>query len=129
MAVAISMAAWLAVLFWNSAKSGRPAQSMAWATALTWTLLLNVYVPVYDSALLAIGAVLTLGALRELAWKAAMGWMSFLALFTGVVSWELETIAQSKGIQFLPILLAVFGLSELYILREAIRRGSARAAL
>ena len=123
MAVAIAMAAWLAVLFWNSAKAGRPAQSMVWATALTWTLLLNVYVPVYDSALLAIAAVLTLGALRELEWEAAMGGMSFLAIFAGVVSWELETIAQSRGIQFLPILLAVFGLSELYILRKAICQG------
>jgi hypothetical protein len=128
MALAIAMAALLAVLFWNSAKGGRPAQSIAWATALTWTLLLNIYVPVYDSALLAIAAVLALGALRELEWKTAMGWMSFLAVFTGVVSWELETIAQSKGVQFLPILLAVFGLGELYILREAIRRGLPRAA-
>ena len=127
MALAIAMAAWLAVLFWNSAKGGRPAQSMVWATALTWTLLLNVYVPVYDSALLAIAAVLTLGALRELEWKAAMGWMSFLAVFTGVASWELETIAQSKGIQFLPILQAVFGLGQIYILREAIRRKLPRA--
>jgi hypothetical protein len=127
MAVAIAMAAWLAVLFWNSARGGRPAQSMAWATALTWTLLLNVYVPVYDSALLAIATVLTLGALSELEWETAIGWMSFLAVFTGVVSWELETIAQSKGIQFLPILLAVFGLGQIYLLRETIRRGLPRA--
>lgn len=122
--VTIAMAAWLAVMLWKSAAAGRPAQSLAWAATLTWTLLLNVYVPIYDSVLFVIAAVLTLGALRDLEWKPAMGWMTFLAVLIGLGSWELETIAQSKGIQFLPILLAVFGLGQLNILHGAIRRGS-----
>jgi len=122
-AIAFAMAAWLAVMLWKSAGSGRPAQSLAWAATLTWTLLLNVYVPIYDSVLIVIAAVLTLGALRELEWKTAMGWMTFLAVLVGVASWELESIAQSIGIQFAPILLAIFGLAQLYILHRAIRQG------
>lgn len=126
--VSIAMAAWLAVLLWKSAKGGGPAQSLAWAATLTWTLLLNVYVPIYDSVLFVIAAVLTLGALRDLEWKAAMGRMSFLAVLIAVTSWELEKIAQDKGIQFLPILLAMFGLSQLYFLHRAVRQGSHQKA-
>jgi len=126
--MSIAMAAWLAVLLWKSAKSGGPAQSLAWAATLTWTLLLNVYVPIYDSVLFVIAAVLTLGALRDLEWKAAMGRMSFLAVLIGVTSWELEKIALDKGIQFLPILLAVFGLGQLYILHRAVRQESPQMA-
>ena len=127
-ALAVAMSAWLAVMLWQSARSGRPAQSLAWAATLTWTLLLNVYVPIYDSVLIVIAAVLTLGALRDLEWKAAMGWMTFLAVLISVGSWELELIAQSIGIQFAPILLAIFGMGQLYILHRAIRGGSQQQA-
>jgi hypothetical protein len=127
-AIAVAMSAWLAILLWKSAAAGRPAQYLAWAVTLTWTLLLNVYVPVYDSVLFAIAAILTLGALRDIESKKATGWMSFLAVLIGVGSWELETVAQSRGIQFLPILLVLFGLGQLYILRGAIREGSSRQA-
>jgi len=120
--VAITMAIWLVAAIWNSARCEKPVQYLAWATTLTWTLLLNVYVPVYDSVLFAIAAVLTLGALRDLEWKVAMNWMTFLALLIAVSSWKLETIAQSKGVQFLPILLAIFGLGQLYFLHRAIGR-------
>ena len=126
--MSIAMAAWLAVLLWKSAKGGGPAQSLAWAATLTWTLLLNVYVPIYDSVLFVIAAVLTLGALRDLEWKAAMGRMSFLAVLIGVASWELEKIAQDNGIQFLPILLTMFGLGQIYILHRAVRQGSSQKA-
>jgi hypothetical protein len=126
--MSIAMAAWLAVLLWKSAKGGGPAQSLAWAATLTWTLLLNVYVPIYDSVLFVIAAVLTLGALRDLEWKAAMGRMSFLAVLIGVASWELEKIALDKGIQFLPVLLAMFGLGQLYFLHRAVRLGSPQEA-
>ena len=128
LAIAVAMSACLAILLWKSAAAGKPAQSLAWAATLTWTLLLNVYVPIYDSVLLVVAVVLTLGALRDLEWETAMGWMTFLAVLIGVASWELESIAQSMGIQFLPILLAIFGLAELYILHCAIRQGLAQRA-
>jgi TctA family transporter len=57
-----------------------------------------------------------------------MGRMSFLAVLIGVTSWELEKIALDKGIQFLPILLAMFGLGQLYILHRAVRQESPQMA-
>jgi hypothetical protein len=124
--VSITMATWLAVTIWKSAKMGRPVQYLAWATTLTWTLLLNVYVPVYDSILFTLAVLLTLLALIDLEWKVALGWMTFLAVLIDLASWELETIAQSKGIQFLPVLLAIFGLGQLFLLQRATRQGQSQ---
>jgi uncharacterized membrane protein len=73
-------------------------------------LLLNVYVPVYDSVLAPIAVVLTLGALRELEWRAPMGWVVFLSVVICAASWETDAIAKSHGIQLLSIMLVVLGL-------------------
>jgi hypothetical protein len=116
------IAAGLAVLLWKSARSGRPAQSLAWAATLTWTLLLNVYVPVYDSVLAPIAVVLTLGALRELKWSVVTGWTISLSILIFVASWETDAIAQNYRIQPLTILLAILGLWQLYLLRRVIGR-------
>jgi hypothetical protein len=126
--VTITMAIWLTVTIWKAAKGGVQVQSLVWATTLTWTLLLNVYVPIYDSVLFPVAAVMTLGALRYLEWKEASGWMTFLTVLIALASRELEKISQSKGIQFLPILLAIFGFAQLYLLHRAIRQEQPRKA-
>jgi hypothetical protein len=118
------LAVTLAALLWRSAHAGKPAQSLAWAATLTWTLLLNVYIPVYDSILVSIAAVLTLGALRSLNWSAAAGWITFFLVLISVGSWELDAIAVRHGIQFLTILLVILGIGQLYFLHRAIREGS-----
>ena len=121
-----TIATGLAVLLWKSANSGRPAQSLAWAATLTWTLLLNVYVPVYDAVLATIAVVLTMGALRELGWRVATRWTIFLSVFICAASWETDAIAESHGIQLLSVMLAVLGLGQLYMLRRAIGQGVPR---
>lgn len=122
--VTSAIAAGLAVLLWKSAGSGRPAQSMAWAATLTWTLLLNVYVPVYDTVLAPVAVVLTLGALKELEWRVPMGWVVFLSIFICAASWETDAIAKSHGIQLLSMLLAALGFGQLYLLRRVIEKVS-----
>jgi hypothetical protein len=116
------IAAALAVLLWKSATGGRPAQSLAWAATLTWTLLLNVYMPMYDSVLVTIPVVLTLGALKDLEWNAAMYWMTVLSILIFAVSWVTYAIAKSHGIQLLSISLAVLGLAQLYLLYRVNRK-------
>jgi hypothetical protein len=122
-AVTSAIAAWLAVWLWKSVGSGRPAQSLAWAATLTWTLLLNVYVPVYDSVLAVMAVVLTLGALHELGWRVAAGWTAFLSVLVCAASWQTDAIGESYGIQLLTIFFAVLGLGQLYLLRRAMGRG------
>jgi hypothetical protein len=114
------VAAWLGLLLWKSAAAGFPAQSLAWAGTLTWTLLLNVYVPRYDSILAAISVILTLAALQALGWRKEWGRMIFLALVVFAATWITEEIARSSRIQILTILLFVLGVAQLVLLRRAI---------
>jgi len=106
----------LAVLLWKSAREGRAAQNLAWAATLTWTLLVNFYVPIYDAVLVAISVVLTLGALKQLGRRAAAGWIVALSVLMVAASWETSAIAEKHGVQVLSILLAVLGVGQLYFL-------------
>lgn len=45
--------------------ASREAGRLAWAAVLTWSLVLNAYVPIYDCTLLVLGGVLTAAALRD----------------------------------------------------------------
>ncbi|MFL6427709.1 MAG: hypothetical protein ACJ71S_05655 [Acidobacteriaceae bacterium] len=107
---------------WKSAHSGRAAQWLAWAATLTWTLLLNVYVPIYDSVLVVTAIVLTLGALRDLAQSIAAEWTTLLAVMLLAVSWKTESFARFHGVQPLTLILAALGSLQLLFLYWAIRR-------
>jgi hypothetical protein len=112
----------LAVLLWKSVARGRSAQYLAWAATLTWTLILNVYVPIYDSVLVTIAVVLTLGALKDLEWNVATRWIMLVSLLIFAVSWKTEVLAKSHGIQLFSIFLAALGLGQLFILYRVNRQ-------
>ena len=101
----------LAILLWKSARSGRHTQYLAWAACLTWTLLVNVYVPIYDSVLVTISIVLTLGALPD------SGWITLLSLLIFATSW-------TAGIHLFSILLAVLGFVQISVLYRSLARPS-----
>ena len=113
-AIGCAIAIVLAHLLWKSAGEGRPAQSLAWAATLTWTLLLNVYVPIYDAVLVAISVVLTLGALKELRRRGEAAWVVALSVAMVATSWETSAIAEKHGVQVLSILLAVLGFGQVF---------------
>ena len=123
-ALAAMLAIALGVLLWRSAAKGQPVQSLAWAATLTWTLLLNVYVPIYDTAIVAIAVILTLGAVRDLAWESAGRWTVLLAVLLLGVSWVTVPTAKTHGFQLMTLLLTVLGLAQLFLLHRSMRRGS-----
>jgi Glycosyltransferase family 87 len=130
--LAASIGTWLVVLLCKSAAGERPEQYLVWAVTLTWTLLLNVYVPTYDSVLLTLAVILTLGALRDMAWSTASGWIIFLSVLILLSSWLTEAIAQRHGFQILSILIAVLGIGQLYLLHRLFHknhRNTLRAGL
>jgi hypothetical protein len=51
-----------------------------------------------------------------------MRWAVFLSIFICVASWDSDAIAMRHGIQPLTILLAIFGLGQLFLLRRVIER-------
>jgi hypothetical protein len=122
--VAATIATGLAFVLWKSAPGGRSAQSLAWASTVTWTLLLNVYVPLYDSVLVAIAVVLTLGAAKDLQWRAATRWITFLSALIFATSWVTYDIAKRHGVQLISISLAALGFAQLYMLYRVNRKRS-----
>jgi hypothetical protein len=111
----------LAVMLWKSARSSRPVQWLAWASTLSWTLLLNVYVPIYDSVLIVIAVIVALGALGELKWRSAAEWMVFLSIVTLAVSWKTVSFAQHYHVQLLSIMLFLLASAQLWLLHRAIQ--------
>jgi len=110
----------LAILLWKSASESQPAQDLAWAATLTWTLLLNVYVPIYDSVLFAIAAILTLCALADLGWHAALRSIVSLAILSFALSWISVGFAKDHQVQLFTLALSVLGVAQLILLRRAI---------
>jgi hypothetical protein len=122
-AITVAVSGTAAVLLWRSAKGGSAAQSIVWAATLTWTLLLNVYVPMYDSVLIVIAAILTLGAMKELKWDAAVRWITALSMMVFAVSWVTYDFAQAHRVQLLSVAFAVLGIIQLILLYRVTLQG------
>jgi hypothetical protein len=120
-AAVVATAAWLAYLLWKSKGRGIAGEQLAWAATLTWTLLINVYVPMYDCLLVVIALILSLSALKELAWSTAGNWMVLLSLLLFAFSWITEAFARRHGIQIISILLVILGLAQLCCLQSLLR--------
>lgn len=125
-ALASVISATLAVVLWRSRKGPGPVQWLVWAAVLTWTLMLNVYVPIYDSVLVVLAVILTLGALRDLGWSKATEWVTFLAVLIFAVSWITEPVAKAHGIQLLTVALSILGSAQIYFLNRVNRQISGR---
>lgn len=105
-------------LFAQSAVRRRRAEKITWAVTLTWTMLINVYVPTYDTVLVVIAFVLTLGALRDVGLEKSTSWFVLLGLLIFGFSAITESIAGEYKVQPLSILLLILGSSQLFMLRR-----------
>jgi len=52
--------------WWSSRTKGDNYNALLWAATLTWTLVLNIYVPLYDSILVVLSMLVTAGTLRSI---------------------------------------------------------------
>ena len=113
---------WLVILLYKSANADNATQNLAWATTLTWTLVLNVYVPVYDTLLIAVAVTLTIGALKQINGMNATVWVAVLAIGISAVSLNAENIAQNHQIQPLTPLILLLGLVQATALQGVVRK-------
>ena len=111
-----AIAGWGAVLFWKSVRLGPAEQRLVWAVTLTWTLLLNLYVPIYDSVLVVLALMLTLGVLAELELPAITAMVVVLGLCIVGVSIISTTFANRHHVQLITILLSLLGTLEVALL-------------
>ena len=113
---------WLVMLLYKSANADTTTQNLAWATTLTWTLVLNVYVPVYDTLLIAVAVTLTIGALKQIDGRNATVWVALLAIGISAVSLNAENIAQNHEIQPLTPLILLLGLVQAIALQGVVKK-------
>jgi hypothetical protein len=105
-------------MWWKSAAAAHPAGLLVWAATLTWTLVLNVYVPIYDCVLVLIGAVLAAGVLKNTPHSRlhtffAIGWLMIFAS-----SWITTDGAETYGVQIFTVILMAFGVVQLAGIRK-----------
>ena len=82
---------------------------------------MNVYVPVYDTLLIAVAVTLTIGALKEDE-GVSSGWAVLLTIAISAISLKSETIAHDHGIQPLTILILFLGLGQAIILQRLVNK-------
>ncbi|MEO8657963.1 MAG: glycosyltransferase family 87 protein [Bryobacteraceae bacterium] len=114
---------WAAVtlirFWWNSAKAHRSVGTLIWMATITWTLLLNVYVPRYDSILVALSIIGTSGVWTTFRDTKLSRWFTAIWLLILASSWITEEIALASGIQVLTLLIAALGMVQFSMLRTA----------
>lgn len=115
-AAVLPLACILAVLFLRIPKANQQAQNLVWAATLCWTLLLNIYVPLYDGSLFVLAFLLTAGAVlitRQIETLRTIVWLGTAVFVAGFFS---KDIAKARGFQILTLLIALFGLIQLFLL-------------
>jgi hypothetical protein len=108
----------LAVLLWRSPRGSQAGQLLAWAATLTWTLLLNLYVPMWDAILVIPALLLTLGAMKQLAWGREAGWVLLLGILMVLCTWNMSPTTNRHASQMMTVLLFVLGCLQLVLLNR-----------
>jgi hypothetical protein len=124
----LAIVVWASWVLWKSAGASEPQQSLTWAVAITWTMLVNVYYPIYDSIPIVLAVVLTISALRELAWGRALRLVILLAILVFAVSWITEGVAQRFGVQLLTLALMALAIVQTHLLRLGAKQPFVRPA-
>ncbi len=99
-------------VWWQSHLARRDEQSFVWALALTWTLVLNLYVGIYDSTLVVLSVLLTTDVMYRRVDNDQMRLpttFKAILLLVYVVPWITQPIARLTGLQIFTLALAVLG--------------------
>jgi hypothetical protein len=105
--------------WWKAQANGQTYNTLVWAATITWTLLLNVYVPLYDSTLVVLSLLMTAGALRELAKDSLSRWFTVCWTLILLCSWISVPLSRSTGVQCMTLLFACLGILQFVCLARA----------
>jgi Glycosyltransferase family 87 len=98
--------------WWQGNRGGRDEQSLVWALTITGTLVLNLYVGIYDSTLVVLSVLLTSDVLFHRADNNKLDLpetFKFILLLLYVVPWITQPIARLTGFQSYTLALALLG--------------------
>lgn len=92
--------------------------NLLWAATVTWTLVLNVYVPIYDSIIAVIGVIATTAVLRDFPVQLLRRQFRWAWLLIFGASWITIELTDATGLQILTVLFALLGTIQLIALRR-----------
>ncbi len=121
-ALCAAVSVWCLLQAWRKVDlDSRESRLLSWALTLTWTLLLNLYVPIYDSLLVIPSLLLTASIMRELPsnpWRKAFTpiWTLFL-----VIPWITQSTAEQSGLQVMTLLLVALAVLQFACYQKALR--------
>ncbi len=108
----------LAWNWWRARREGHNVQRYLWAATLTWTMMINIYVPVYDTILLVPAAALVACSLAGRSQREQMS-MQVWVLALWLVPWLTQSWADYLRLQILTLVLAAFGYWALHLARAS----------
>lgn len=109
--VLLAAGAMLPLLFrvWNKSDWEREnKQALIWAITIAWTLVLNVYLAIYDTILIVISVLIAIDFLDRKGLQNASGFRYLLVLLY-LIPWVSQPVARWTGIQLYTLALVVFG--------------------
>jgi len=98
----------LAWNWWRCRHRSHDVHRYLWAATLTWTMLINIYVPVYDTILLVPAAALVARSLAGRSQREQMALQVWL-IALWLVPWLTQSWADYLRLQILTVVLAGFG--------------------
>ncbi len=103
--------------WWHAPAAGHTAMRLAWAATLTWTLLLNLYVPVYDTILVVLSVIITAGVWKKVRrdWYGSLAGILVTLIFTA--PWFAGSLADDWHVQVQTVLLGILGAAQLRLIR------------
>ena len=104
----------LLLLSWAWWRIGR--HPLAWALTITWSLVLNVYTPLYDTALLVIPVVLLADHLYGIESESLPESFKAFILLLYILPLSYVFLANTSGFQVFTLLIFAFGLYQLWLL-------------
>ena len=107
----------------NAAKGRQAPDSLVWATTITWTLVLNVYVPVTDCILVILSLVVTAAVVSRLPLTRWSRLLTFFWPLIALSSWIMAPFAGWAGFQILTVVFALLGVLQLVVLRKIVSVG------
>lgn len=113
--------------WWKADCKRKEVRSLHWSSAIAWTLVLNVYLGIYDSILIVVSVLITTDILCRKAMDDQPGITSaykYLLLLLYIIPWITQPVAILTGIQLYTLVIAAFGFYLIRLLGGAIESES-----
>jgi hypothetical protein len=98
--------------WWKADCKNEEVSNLTWSSAIAWTLVLNVYLGIYDTTLIVVSVLITTGVVCRRAMGNGSGLTpayEFMLILLYLIPWITQTAARLTGIQLYTLVLAAFG--------------------